>query len=191
MKPADLLPCLRLVAACAALLVSPLTLSAKDEVLLDFTHVNRDPDGTIFKCYQYTFGEWGGGKVIDLRGRGALIQAPGGKGGLGENKTMLKLKKNPVVHLHFVIGNANQANAINFSLTDKDGTEHNWPVSLAGLPKGTEQRLRLDLAAAGSEQKPGKTSGLDLGRLESWQIRGDWGSSPVEVLVMKLVAEKK
>jgi hypothetical protein len=184
-------PCIRFTAACAALLLSSLTLAAKDEVLLDFMHVNRDPDGTIFKCYQYTFGEWGGGKVIDLRGRGALIQAPGGKGGLGENKTLLKLKKTPVVHLVYLVGNANQARAINFSLTDKDGTEQSWAVPLADLPKGTEQRLRLDLSSPGSEQKPGKTPGLDLGRLESWQIRGDWGSSPVEVLVIKLVAEKK
>jgi hypothetical protein len=181
---------LRLAAACAALLLSSLTLSAKDEVLLDFTEINRDPDGTIFKCYQYTFGDWGGGKVIDLRGRGALIQAAGGKGGLGENKTLLKLKKTPVVHLYYVIGNANQAGAINFSLTDKDGTEQSWRVPLADLPKGTRQRLRLDLTTPGNEEKPGKTPGLDLNRLASWQIRGDWGSVPVEVLVEKLVAEK-
>lgn len=180
----------RLTAACAALVLSSVALAARDDDLLDFTHVRRDPDGTLFKCYQYTFGDWGGGKVIDLRGRGALIQAPGGRGGLGENRTMLRLKKTPVVHLLFVVGNANQANAINFSLTDKDGTEQAWPVPLAGVAKGTEQRLRLDLARPGSEPKPGKKPGLDLGRLESWQIRGDWGTAPVEVLVQKLVVEK-
>lgn len=191
MRNPGVTPTHRVAAACATLLLSALTLSAKEDVLLDFTHVRRDPDGTTYKCYQYTFGDWGNGKVIDLRGRGALIQAPGGKGGMGEGRTMLKLKKTPVIDILYLIGNANQANAIGFSLTDKDGTEQSWSIPLTGLAKGVDQRLRLDLTKPGSETKPGKTPGLDLGRLESWQIRGDWGASPVEVLVMKIVTEKK
>lgn len=159
--------------------------------MLDFTRVNRDPDGKTYKCYQFAYGDWGSGKVIDLKGRGALIQAPGGKGGLGENKTLLQLHKTPVIDIVYLIGNANQAGSLNFSLTDKDGTEQSWQIPVAGLAKGTEQRLRLDLATAGSQQKPGKTPGMDLKRLDSWQVRGDWTGSGVEVLLIKVVAQKK
>lgn len=179
-----------ILSAVAALWLAAVSVQA-EEVLLDFSHISRDPDGTMYKCYQYTYGAWGDGKVKDLKGRGALIQASSGQGGLGENKTMLKLRKTPVVELHYIIGNANQANIINFSLTDKDGTEQAWSVPLGGLTKGANQKLRLDLAAPGSEQKPGKTPGLDLNKLETWQIRGDWGTAPVEVLLVKLVGLKK
>ncbi|MDQ5977110.1 MAG: hypothetical protein QG602_82 [Verrucomicrobiota bacterium] len=176
----------------AALLLSALTLSAKEEVHLDFTHITRDsPEGPAFKAYQFTYGDWGNGKVIDLKGRGALIQAPGGKGGLGENSTMLKLHKTPVIDLHFVIGNNNQAGSLNFSLTDRDGTEQSWSVPLSGLAKGADQRLRLDLTKPGSEQKPGKKPGMDLAKLSSWQVRGDWGAAAVEVLLVKVVSVKE
>ncbi len=165
---------------------------AKEEVHLDFTHITRDsPEGPAFKAYQFTYGDWGNGKVIDLKGRGALIQAPGGKGGLGENNTMLKLHKTPVVDVVFVIGNANQAGSINFSLTDRDGTEQSWSIPLSGLAKGADQRLRLDLTKPGSEQKPGKKPGMDLAKLSSWQVRGDWGAAAVEVLLVKVVSVKE
>lgn len=179
-----------ILSAAGALLLSAL-LSAKEEVLLDFADVNRDPDGKIYKCYQYSFGDWGGKKVIDLKGRGTLIQAPGGKGGLGENKTLLQLHKTPTIEIVYVIGNANQAGGINFGLTDKDGTERSWPIPLSGLAKGAQQRLRLDLTAGGSEQKPGKKPGLDLKRLDTWQVRGDWGGAMVEVLLVRVVGLAK
>lgn len=174
------------------LLLPMATVLAKEEVHLDFTHITRDgPSGPVYRAYQYTFGDWGNGKVIDLKGRGALVQAPGGKGGLGENKTMLKLQKTPVVDILFVVGNANKADAINFSLTDRDGTEQSWSVPLAGLARGADQRLRLDLTQPGTEQKPGKTPGLNLAKLDTWQFRGDWSTSPVEVLLVKVVSELK
>lgn len=175
----------------AALLLPAFTLTAKEEVHLDFTHITRDsPTGPVYKAYQYTFGDWGNGKVIDLKGRGALIQAPGGKGGLGENSTMLKLHKTPVIDILYLIGNANQAGSLNFSLTDRDGTEQSWSIPLSGLAKGADQRLRLDLTKPGSEQKPGKKPGLDLAKLDSWQVRGDWGGAAVEVLLVKVIGQK-
>lgn len=175
----------------ALLLFFPAVLaSAKEEEILDFKTIRRDPDGTIFKCYQYSFGDWGGGKVIDLRGRGALIQAPSGKGGIGENKTLVRFDKTPVVELVLVIGNANNANAISFGLTDRDGTEQTWQIPLAGLPKGLDQRIRLDLTKPSSEQKPGDKPGMDLKRLSVWQVRGDFTAPNVEVLLVQLVGLK-
>ncbi|HEX2860795.1 MAG TPA: hypothetical protein VHN79_04115 [Lacunisphaera sp.] len=172
------------------LLLLPAALAAKDEVLLDFKVITRDPDGTIYKCYQYTFGDWGGGKVIDLRGKGVLVQAPSGKGGLGENKTLVRFDKTPVVDLHLIIGNANQANAISFGLTDKDGTEQTWQIPLTGLAPGANQRVRLNLTKSSSEQKPGKTPGMDLKKILTWQVRGDYTDAKVELLLLELLGQK-
>lgn len=182
---APLVRCLALL-----LLLSSALASAKEEEILDFKTVRRDPDKTIYKCYQYTYGDWGDKRVIDLRGRGALIQAPSGKGGLGENKTLVRFDKTPVVELILIIGNANSANAISFGLTDKDGTEQTWQIPLASLPKGIEQRIRLDLRTSSSEQKPGDKPGMDLRRLSSWQVRGDYTDLNVEVLLVQMVGLK-
>lgn len=174
----------------AALLLCATFASAKEEVIIDFKTVRRDPDKTIIKCYQYTFGDWGNKKVIDLPGRGALIQAPSGKGGLGENKTMVRFDKTPVVELLILIGNANQANGLSFGLTDRDGTEQTWQIPIAGLAKGVNHRIRLDLTKPSSEQKPGKTPGMDLKKLDTWQVRGDYTSPNVEVLLVQLLGLK-
>ena len=179
-----------LSARLAFLLLLPAALAAKEEVILDFKSVIREPNGNTYKAYQYAFGDWDKGKVVDLRGKGALVQAPTGKGGLGENSRPLKLDKTPLVDLHFIIGNANKAAAINFSLTDKDGTERSWPIPLSSLPKGTNQTVRLDLNKLASEQKPGKTPGLDLKKIETWQVRGDYTDTKVEVLLVQLIGQK-
>lgn len=179
-----------LSARLAVFLMLPVALAAKEEVLLDFQQIRRDPDGTVYKCYEYTFGDWDSGRVIDLRGKGALVQAPSGKGGLGENKTMVRFDKTPVVDLHFIIGNANQAKAISFGLTDKDGTEQTWQIPIAGLPPGTNQLVRLDLTKHSSEQKPGKTPGMDLKKIVTWQVRGDYTDPKVEILLVQLVGQK-
>jgi hypothetical protein len=177
----------------ALLLLLPAGLAAKEEVLLDFKRIKRERDGAdtrIVKCYEYTFGDWSKGKVIDLSGKGALVQAPSGKGGLGENRTMLRLDKTPLVDVHFIIGNANHAQALSFGLTDDDGTEQTWQIPIGGLPKGSPQKVRLDLNKSSSEQKPGRTPGMDLKRLETWQIRGDYTDPNVEVLLVQLVGQK-
>ena len=174
----------------ALLLLLPVALVAKEVDLLDFRDFRRDPDGTTFKCYEYTFGDWDGGKVINLRDRGALVQAPSGKGGLGENKTLVRFDQTPVVDLYFVIGNANLAKVINFGLIDKDGTEQTWQIPIDGLPKGKDQHVRLDLTKSSSEQKPGKTPGMDLKKILTWQLRGDYTDAKIEVLLVRLAGQK-
>ena len=174
----------------ALLLLLPAALVAKEVELIDFRKIVRDPDGTTFKCYEYTFGDWDGGKVMNLQGRGVLVQAPSGKGGLGENKTGVRFDQTPLLDLYIVIGNANPAKAINFDLTDKDGTEQTWQIPLEGLPKGTDQHIRLDLTKPSSEQKPGKTPGMDLKKVMKWQIRGDYSDLKVEVLLVRLAGQK-
>lgn len=163
---------------------------AKEEVLIDFADVRKDPDGTVLKHYEYTYQDWGSGHVVDLAGRGALVKAASGRGGLGENKTMVKFDKTPEVELVFTLGTANQANGLSLSLTDKDGTEHQWQIPFSGKAPGQTYRHKLDLTKRDQELKPGKTPGLDLKKISAWQIRGDSKPPKVEVLLVKLVGQK-
>ena len=94
------------------------------------------------------------------------------------------------VDLRIIVGNANRAGAISFGLTDKDGTEQTWQVPIAQLPKGSDQRVRLDLTKPSSEQKPGTTPGMDLKKLSVWQVRGDYTDANVEVLLVQLIGQK-
>ncbi|MEO6003763.1 MAG: hypothetical protein ABIZ04_09810 [Opitutus sp.] len=163
-------------------------LHAGEEVLLDLCAYHRDPNGSSSRPYEYAFGEWNK-HVLDFNGRGTLIKAPNGKGGIGENKTSLEPGKSALVDLQFVIGNGNKAAAINLSLEDRDGTEQSWAVPLEGAA-GQLVRVRLDLSKPTTETKPGTTAGLNLKKLNTWQIRGDWSDRVVEVLLVKLTAAK-
>lgn len=178
----------RPVAVLALLLAVALPALAKENVLINFADSRKDPDGTVFRVYEYTFQDWGSGKVQDIRGRGALVRAASGKGGLGENKTLVKFDRVPAVELVYILGSGNRAASINFALTDKDGTEHQWSVPFAGMSPGPAYRHRIELAKPGSESKPGKTPGLDLKKIVSWQVRGDYQAAPVEVMLLKVVA---
>lgn len=166
---------------------------AKEEVLVDFTDVQKERDGTNFKIvknYEYTWGAWDK-HTTDISGRGALIQAPINDGQLGEDGTMVKFDGVPLVELDFVVGNANKAAAINFFLADKDGTEQQWRIPLEGIVPGRECRYKLDLGKCTSEQKPGKVPGLNLKKIYTWRIQGDWSKSNLELLLVKLVAPKQ
>lgn len=160
---------------------------AKETLLIDFADSRKDPDGTTFRVYEYTFQDWGGGKVHDMRGKGTLVKAVSGKGGLGENRTGVKFDKSAAVDLVFVIGTQNRATGITFALTDKDGTEHQWNVPFSGKSPGPEYRHRITLAQRDQELKPGKTPGLDLKKIATWQVRGNYQDAGVEVMLRKLV----
>lgn len=181
-----------LPAAVAAVLLGGLAAPAwaKEEVLIDFADVRKDPDGTVLKHYEYTYQDWGSGHVIDLAGKGALVKSKSGRGGLGENKTMVKFDKTPVVELVFVIGTANQAKGLSMALTDKDGTEHQWQIPFAGKSPGQTVHHKMDLTKRDQELKPGKTPGLDLKKIVGWQVRGDSSAPNVEVLLVKLTGQK-
>lgn len=177
-----------MAAVCTVLLSAALAASAKETVLINFADSRKDPDGTVFRVYEYTFQAWGDGRVQDIRGGGALVRAPSGLGGLGENRTGVRFDRTPAVELVYIIGTGNRANSITFALTDRDGTEHQWSVPLAGKPPGVEHRQRIELARRDSEQKPGRTPGLDLKKIASWQVRGDYQPAPVEVMLLRVVA---
>jgi hypothetical protein len=98
--------------------------------------------------------------------------------------------KSSLVDLQFVIGTANTAEVIVFSLEDKDGTIHSWNIPLAGQSPGQLLRYRLNLGKAEKEDNAGKTQGLNLKKVSKWEIKGNWADPNVEVLLVKLTAGK-
>ena len=170
----------------------PLPLQAAEseaELLIDFRDSRRDPDGTIYHAYEYVWDTWDK-HVLDLPRRGTLIQGPTGRGTMGENKTMVDFRDCEALYLHFVIGNQNQASRLVFVLEDSDGTVQTWNIPLADAPVGREVRQRFEVAKSDTEEKPGKKPGLNLKKIVTWQIKGDWSEPNVEVLLLQLTGTK-
>lgn len=161
----------------------------KTKELIDFTRQNVERYGAevkVIKKYGYAFGDWQD-KIKYLDGRGLLVQAPGGKGGFGGDKSM-KLGDYDALFLVIVVGNANAGRNLGLTLTDADGTEASWSFPLADKPRGVGLVCQMALAKPDKIDKPGKTSGLDKTKITKWQVRGDWQTAGFEVLVMKLGA---
>jgi hypothetical protein len=162
----------------------------KETVLIDLTDVRQDPIREITeKNYEYVYDTWSK-KVIDLPGKGALVQAPTGRGGLGENKTMVRFGKTKIIEVYLIVGAANKAQSVRLSLEDKDGTIQNWNMPIGTQPKGDLLKFTLDLEKSSDEEKSGKTPGLDRNKIYSWQLKGDWQDANVEVLFIKIVGLK-
>ncbi|HVT73476.1 MAG TPA: hypothetical protein VHD61_10085 [Lacunisphaera sp.] len=175
----------RLAAALAlACFLAPVT-QADDRLLVDFADYHQERDGPPSRPYEYAYQDWERA-VHPLPGKGTLVQAPSGKGGLGENKPAADFGGLRAVEIFLVIGGANQARQLGFGLVDKDGTDWGWNLSLEGKPRGAVLAFRLDLAKPDYENQPGKTKGINLDKLASWQVRGDFSAPAVEVLLLRM-----
>ena len=162
--------------------------AVKDLVVVDFLQMARNPDGTRERGYEYTFGDWDDKKKVgQLPDQGLIINLVGSKGGVGENRG-LDFRKHTKARVTFVIGNRNQAESISFSLVDKDGTDQSWDITLKDQSKGATLSRLLDLTQTGRAEKPGKTPGLDLKKLKSWQFKGNYQDAPIEVMIIKVTA---
>jgi len=162
--------------------------AVKNLTVIDFPTMVRNPDGTRERGYEYSFGDWEGKKgAVQIPDKGLLVNLLGSKGGVGENRG-LDFRKHTLARVSFIIGNRNQAESFGFSLVDNDGTDQAWDVSLKDRPKGATTTILLDLTKPAREDKPGKTHGLDLKKLKTWQIRGNYQDLPIEVLFLKVTA---
>ncbi len=167
---------------------SVLPAAVRDIIVIDFPRMERTAEGGRQRGYDYSFGDWEGGKkVMQIPEKGLLVNLLASKGGVGENRG-LDFRKHSLARITFIIGNRNQAESFGFSLVDKDGTDQAWDISLKDRPKGTVLSELLDLSKSGREDKPGKTPGLDLKKLKSWQIKGNYQSLPIEVMFLKVTA---
>lgn len=171
------------------LLVCPLSAAgSKDVTLVDFTYIARDPttgQESRDKVFEYSFGDWDKGKARQIRDKGLLINHLGSSGGVGANKK-LNFHGATKARLLFIIGNGNEALAFSFSLVDKDGTDAQFSIPLAGQPRGQPLIVTVDLTHPTKVEKPGTTDGLDLTKLKSWQIKGDFGAKPLEIMLSKI-----
>jgi hypothetical protein len=165
--------------------LSPAT-RASQKVLIDFSHIERDPDETETRPFTNVWGDWDRHANI-IEGRGTYIKAATGKGGLGEDNPSADFEKCTAIEIVFVIGTSNKAAGLSFYLEDKDGTKMTWNISFADMPSNREIRHRMDLSKPDYVESPGKTPGLNVNKIAVWQLRGDNNNPPVEVLVLKLL----
>ena len=170
----------------------PVHTAKADAKLIDFTFIARDTttgEDSKEREFDYAFGDWGGGKVNQIRNKGLLINHLGSNGGVGANKR-LNLRGTTKIKIEFVIGNGNVASSFSFSLTDNDGTDCSYTVPLEAKPKGTPISHTFDLNSPTSSEKPGDKPGLDLKKLKVWQIKGNFQAQPLEVLISKVTGVK-
>lgn len=180
------LACLTLSAVLISGILSPLARAGAPAELLNFGDYRRDPDGTTLRPYEYAYGDWNKA-VSAFRNQATLIKAPSGNGGIGDNHAGLDLGGMTAVDLILVIGDGNLAKKLNFLLQDKDGTGNVWNLDLTEKPHGRDVRFHLVLNKPDYVEKPGKTPGLNPGKIVVWQLRGDQSALNVEVLAVKLV----
>lgn len=159
----------------------------KDLDVLEFPYMHRNPDGTREKGYEYAFGDWDDKRVVQIPDKGLLVNLVGSKGGVGDSRG-LDFRKHNRARISFIIGNRNQAESFTFSLVDADGTDQMWSVPLKDQPKGMPAGVLLDLTKPTHEDKPGRKPGLDLKKIEVWQIKGNYQDLPIEILFLKVTA---
>jgi hypothetical protein len=184
---------LRKVAACLAIVLGLSAtegLSQKATPLVDFTVIPRDSRGKNDRTrwpFEYAYGDWGRDKARLVEGKGLLINHLGSRGGVGANRP-LPLKGADKAVMVFIIGNTNEADAFSLALVDSDGSEHSFRIPLAGMQTGQVLTAVLQLTKSKQVDKPGAQPGLDLKKLKSWQVKGDFGDKPVEVMVQRILA---
>jgi hypothetical protein len=171
------------------LLVSTAASAATKNIkVIDFIDMPRNQDGSRERAYEYAFGDWEGGKkVMQIPGKGLLANLVGSKGGVGENRG-LDFRKHTLARIDLIIGNRNQAEAFGLTLVDKDGTDYSWDVTLKGQAVGVPLGLIVDLSKPSRVDKPGTTPGLDLKKLKTWQIKGNYQAASIEVMFVRVTA---
>jgi hypothetical protein len=162
------------------------TAAAKEEEAINFLDMPRSADGTYEKNYEYAFGDWEK-KAVQLPGKGLLVNLTGSKGGVGDNRG-IDFGKLTKARITFIIGNHNRATSFIFTMVDRDGTDQSFDVSLENLPRGTVQKVTFDLTKPSRENKPGRTPGLNLKKLVTWQLLGNFQEEPIEILFLRVDA---
>jgi hypothetical protein len=163
-----------------------------DAKLIDFTYIARDTttgEDSTERAFEYSFGDWGNGKVIQVRNKGLLVNYLGSNGGVGANKR-LNLRGSARIQIEFIIGNRNAASSFSFGLEDADGTKQSFSIPLADKPVGRPISHVFAVDQPTSTDAPGKVAGLDVKKLKVWQLKGNFQTQPLEVLVSKVTGVK-
>jgi endoglucanase len=130
-------------------------------------------------------------KKAAVEGGALRIQAPSDQGGVGYViKTDLSAFAERTPALTVTVGAGNKAKSILVSLSDADGTKHDYFFKLAGLAPGATATITADDGASLKEPAKvgaaGKQAGLDLAEIVQLVVQGTWSSDPVDVTVRRL-----
>jgi len=162
----------------------------KARVLVDFTRQAVDMDGgqpKPIKSYDYSFEAWND-KLVFIDGKGVLIPALPGRGGMGQdNRLPIRADATSCV-IEYAVGARNESESFTVSMVDSDGTEVSWFIGLKDKPRGVPVASTLDLATPDKEDKPGKKPGFDKTKTKTWQIKGNWQEPKLELVLIKLSA---
>ncbi|MBE2214481.1 MAG: hypothetical protein IAE82_11470 [Opitutaceae bacterium] len=162
----------------------------KPKVLVDFTRQDAEIEAGVpkpIKKYDYSFEAWNN-KLVFLDGKGILIPALPGRGGMGTDNRLSIGATNTHCLIEFIIGNRNESESFTLSMVDADGTDVSWYINLKDKPRGVAITMPLDLAKPDMEDKPGKKPGFDKTKTKSWQIKGNWQEPKLEVLLVRISA---
>lgn len=162
----------------SASFATPATAAASGAVVIDFAAAPT-----------FTFLAWD--KKATAEGGALRIQAPSDQGGVGYAiKTDLSAFAERTPALTVTVGAGHKAKAVLVSLSDADGTRHEYVFKLAGLAPGAPATVTADDGASlkepGKVGAAGKQPGLDLGQIVQVVVQGAWSSDPVDVTVRRL-----
>lgn len=160
----------------------------KTKVLIDFTRQDVEMENGVpkpIKKYDYSFESWAN-KLVFLDGKGVLIPALPGKGGMGKDDRLGIGAAATSCVLEYAVGARNESDSFTVSMVDSDGTDVSWYIGIKDKPRGVPLTITLDLAKPDKEDKPGKKPGFDKTKTKTWQIKGNWQDAKIEVVVIRL-----
>jgi len=162
----------------------------KTKVLIDFTRQEVEISNgvpTPIKKYDYSFEAWNN-KLVYLEGKGILVPALPGNGGMGKDDRLGIGAAATSCVIEYAIGARNESESFTVSMVDSDGTEVSWYIGLKDRARGVPLSSTLDLTKPDQEDKPGKKPGFDKTRTKTWQIKGNWQDARIELVVIRLSA---
>ena len=181
-----ILPASLLIVSFVSCLGSLPAAGGKDVEVLDFLRMNRNSDGTYEKGYDYAYQDWET-KAVQIPQKGLLVNLTGSKGGLGADSGP-DFGKHTKARISFVLSSRSRAKSFSFTLVDRDGTDQSFYVPLENLARGVELAVIVDLTKPSKENNPGRTPGLNLKKLKTWQLGGDYQEEPIEILFLRVMA---
>ena len=170
--------CLRFIAAFLLIVLFLTAWAGSQEIVSDFSAAPL-----------FSFLSWEK-KALAADG-GVVVKAANGQGGMGWSaKLDLSAFAERTPALTVTAGPGNQAKSIRITLSDEDGTAHEYVFNLGALAPGATATVTAEDGASLKEPckvgKEGKQAGLDLARIVQYVITGDWTGTPVDLIFRKL-----
>jgi len=157
--------------------------------------LHAEEDGVVFdfrRPFEFTYLDWK--DQTTATDGGVRIQAPKNAGGAGINiKRDLAVFAGRSPRLQLRINEGNQAEGINLSFSDADGTGHQFLYNLRGKPVGEPVELVPEegagLGSPNEIKDEGTVAGLALSQIRQFQLQGQWGrgqDKAIDITVVKL-----